>query len=111
MTESEFLVLAKSRYSKIASLKEEESFYEYEKQFEELWLELGKEVFEKSISEVGADRRKKKLNSRLGQIEISKSHPWSEGLQELQISPYLQELQVYAGQNDNYEAGADQLEK
>lgn len=60
MTETDFLALAKSKYTEIASLKEEESFYEYEKQFESLWLELGKEVFEKSISEVGSDRRKKK---------------------------------------------------
>lgn len=61
MTESDFLHLAKSKYLEIASLKSEESFYEYEKQFEELWLELGKEVFEKSISDVGVDRRKKKV--------------------------------------------------
>jgi len=60
MTSSEFLKIAESKYSKIASLKEAESFYEYEKQFEEVWLELGKEVFEKNISETGKDRRKKK---------------------------------------------------
>ena len=51
------------------------------------------------------------MKSRLGQIEICKSHPWSAGLNEMQISPYLQELQAYAGQNDNYEAAAEQLEK
>jgi len=60
MTKEDFLQLAETEYNKIASLKEEESFYEYEKQFESVWLDLGRKVFEKSISEVGADRRKKK---------------------------------------------------
>jgi len=54
---------------------------------------------------------KKKLNSRLGEIEISKSHPWSQELHDIQASPYLQELQAYAGQNDNYEAAAEYLQK
>lgn len=51
------------------------------------------------------------MSSRLGAISISKEHPWSKGLNELQISPYLQELQAYAGQDDNYEASAIALEK
>jgi hypothetical protein len=60
MTKEDFIKLAESEYNKIAALKEEASFYEYEKQFEEVWIELGRKVFEKSISEVGEDRRKKK---------------------------------------------------
>ena len=47
----------------------------------------------------------------MGEISISKEHPWSNGLNSIQISPYLQELQVYAGQSDNYEAATDTLEK
>ena len=60
MSEQEFVALAKAQYKEIASLKEETSFYEYEKQYEKIWIELGREVFEKSISKVGSDRRKKK---------------------------------------------------
>jgi len=60
MTKAEFVKLAEAEYSKIALLKEETSFYEYEKQFEQIWIDLGRNVFEKNISEVGEDRRKKK---------------------------------------------------
>ena len=61
MTKEEFVKIAEAEYKKIASLKEEDSFYEYEKQFEKIWIDLGKKVFEKNISEVGEDRRKKKV--------------------------------------------------
>lgn len=47
----------------------------------------------------------------MGKIEIDKIHPWSDGLNGFQISPYLQELQVYGGQSDNYTASAADLEK
>lgn len=47
----------------------------------------------------------------MGLISISKTHPWSDGLNGFQVSPYLQELQVYGGQSDNYTASVDQLEK
>lgn len=47
----------------------------------------------------------------MGQISISRKHPWSNGLNDIQISPYLQELQAYAGQDDNYESAATILEK
>lgn len=60
MTKDDFIKLAETEYNKIAALKEEDSFYEYEKQFEEVWIDFGRRVFEKSISEVGEDRRKKK---------------------------------------------------
>lgn len=60
MTKEDFIKLAEAEYEKIAALKEEDSFYEYEKQFEGIWIGLGRKVFERSISEVGEDRRKKK---------------------------------------------------
>ena len=60
MTKAEFLQLAEAEYDKLSSLKEEKSFYEYEKQFEAVWLDYGRKVLEKSISEVSQDRRKKK---------------------------------------------------
>lgn len=54
---------------------------------------------------------KKKLNSRFGEIEINKNHTWSNGLNGMQISPYLQELQAFSGQSDNYTLATEQLEK
>jgi len=59
MTKEEYLQLAAQRYDKLASLKEEKSFLEYEKQFDHLWTELGRDVLEQSIGEVPKDRRKK----------------------------------------------------
>lgn len=47
----------------------------------------------------------------MGRIALSKKHPWSDGLNGFQVSPYLQELQVYGGQSDNYTASVEQLEK
>ena len=55
--------------------------------------------------------KKKKINSRFGEVEINKSHRWSDGINGFQISPYLQELQAYAGQTDNYTASVSVLEK
>lgn len=59
-------------------------------------------------NQIGA---KKKIDSRFGQLEIHKSHAWSECLSGFQMTPYLQELQVYGGQADNYEASVRQMEK
>lgn len=60
MSEKEFIRLARQKYEKLEALKSEESFYEYEKSFDEMWVEFGRETLEKSIGEVGKDRRKKK---------------------------------------------------
>lgn len=59
MTREEFLALAESQWEAISSLKEEKSFYEYEKRFEGIWLNYGRAVLEKSISDPSADRKKK----------------------------------------------------
>lgn len=41
-------------------LQEEKSFYDYERKFDQIMVELGRELLESSISEVPEDRRKKK---------------------------------------------------
>jgi hypothetical protein len=60
MTKEEFLKLAASRYDQIKALQKHETFYGYEKEFEQIWLDLGKEVLEDSLGEVPEERRKKK---------------------------------------------------
>lgn len=40
--------------------------------------------------------------SRFGKIEIAKSHHFSDAVNGFQISPYMQEKMVYAGQSDCY---------
>jgi hypothetical protein len=60
MTESEFLALAQKRYSNLQALNKIDNFYDYEKEFESIWRDLGRSVLEANLSELSADRRKKK---------------------------------------------------
>ena len=62
--------MAALQYEEIKELEEETSFYEYEKRFEAIWLKYGQKTLEKSISKVPTGRRKKKINSRFGDLEI-----------------------------------------
>jgi hypothetical protein len=60
MTEATFMALAQKRYAALQALNKIDNFYDYEKEFELLWQELGREVLESNLSDVPADRRKKK---------------------------------------------------
>jgi len=60
------MLLAKERYSALQSLNEIDNFYDYEKEFESIWRDLGRAVLEANLSEVPADRRKKKHLPNLG---------------------------------------------
>lgn len=59
LSEQEYVDLARTKYQELKKLQEGKNFYEYEKRFDEIWIELGKKVLEKSISDVPGDRRKK----------------------------------------------------
>lgn len=59
-TEEEYMALARQKYQDLKALKNKPTFYDYEKSFEEIWQDLGRQVLEKSLSQVPADRRKKK---------------------------------------------------
>lgn len=48
------------RMEEIKNLKQSKSLYEHERDFEAIWIELGRAVFEKSIGAVKNNRRKKK---------------------------------------------------
>jgi uncharacterized membrane protein len=60
MTEEEFLALARQKYQELQQLKTKPTLYDYEKSFDEIWQELGRQVLEKNLSNVPVDRRKKK---------------------------------------------------
>jgi hypothetical protein len=60
MNEEEFLKLAKAKYAAIHALKDEPTLLDYEKGFVELWTELGRQVAQANLGEVGNDRRKKR---------------------------------------------------
>lgn len=60
MTEEEFLELASKSWKKIKSHKSQsDNLYDYEKGFDELWVEFGRRTLEGSIGEVSSNRRKK----------------------------------------------------
>jgi hypothetical protein len=67
--------LSAKTLSRTASLKEVDSFYDYEKELDKIWQDLGRAVLESNISEVPADRRKKTL-SKFGKISIKQSPPF-----------------------------------
>lgn len=60
ISKEKFIEMALARYDKVKSLEKIKSYYEYEKAFDELWTEYGREALEKSISQTPNDRRKKK---------------------------------------------------
>jgi hypothetical protein len=59
MTKDEFLVLATEKYESLQKLNAQTSFYDYEKGFDELWTDLGRQVLESNIGELPKDHRKK----------------------------------------------------
>ena len=61
MTKEEFLALAAEKWEEIEKKKESsDSFYDYEKGFDELWVEFGRRSLEDSLGKLSLDRRKKK---------------------------------------------------
>jgi hypothetical protein len=66
MTEANFIALAQKRYEALQALNKIDNFYDYEKEFESIWRDLGREVLESNLSAISADRRKKKHLPNLG---------------------------------------------
>ena len=60
MTKEEFVAMATQRYDELQALNKLDNFYDYEKQFVDIWKELGREVLQKNIGSLPADKRKKK---------------------------------------------------
>lgn len=61
MSREEYLAIASKRYDELQALNKIDNFYDYESEFAGIMKELSKEVLEKNLSELSADRRKKKL--------------------------------------------------
>lgn len=64
MSKEDYLALAASRWPELEALDQEKDFYEYEKRFEQIMLELSRAVLEAKISQPGKDRRKKTQSGR-----------------------------------------------
>lgn len=65
MTREKFLQLANARFDELQALNKIDNFYDYEKEFEHIWKDLGRAVLESNISRLPADRRKKKHSLHL----------------------------------------------
>jgi hypothetical protein len=63
MTKEEFLEKASKEWDKIKETrKNTDSFYDFEKTFDEIWVNLGREALEGSLEDKKSeDRRKKKI--------------------------------------------------
>jgi hypothetical protein len=60
MTKDEFLAIAGQRYEALQALNKLDNFYDYEKEFVSILDDLGRELLQKNIGELPADKRKKK---------------------------------------------------
>ena len=60
MTREEYLELCSKRYDELNALNKVDNFYDYESEFATIMKDLGKEVLQKQLSDLPADRRKKK---------------------------------------------------
>lgn len=65
MTREEMTAIVLARYEEFKKLEGAATFYDFEKEFERLWIELGRELMQASLGDAPAERRKKK-DSRPG---------------------------------------------
>ena len=65
MTKEEYLELCSKRYDELKALNKIDNFYDFESEFALIMKDLGKEVLEKQLSELPADRRKKNHSPNL----------------------------------------------
>ena len=59
MTKEEYLAIAANRYDELQALNRIDNFYDYESEFVNIMKDLGKEVLEKNLGDLSADKRKK----------------------------------------------------
>jgi hypothetical protein len=59
ISKEEFLALAEAQYAALAALEQSKNFYEHEKRFDQIWVGLGRQVLEGTISTVPENPRKK----------------------------------------------------
>ena len=65
MSKVEYLALAEPKYTELQALAAQPTFYDYEKSFEAIWTDLGRQVLDRNVGPVPADRRKKKDDDAL----------------------------------------------
>jgi hypothetical protein len=66
MSKEEYMELCSKRYDELQALNKIDNFYDYENEFATIMKALGKEVLQKQLSDVPADRRKKNSDTIWG---------------------------------------------
>lgn len=61
MTEEQFMALARQKWAELQAIKQEQSFYEFEQQFDGIVREFNRQMLEGTLGEVPRDHRKKKV--------------------------------------------------
>ncbi|MCY7351485.1 MAG: hypothetical protein LH606_12610 [Cytophagaceae bacterium] len=59
MTKEEFVALSLEKYEELQQLNQIGDFYTYEKTFERIWTEFGRQSLEKNIGELPLNAQKK----------------------------------------------------
>ena len=59
MEKAEFMQLVSQYWDRVQDLQDCTNFYDHEKQFDELWTQMGQDVLEKSINQPVDNYRKK----------------------------------------------------
>jgi hypothetical protein len=59
MTKEDFLAIAAQQYEKLRNLNQIDDFYTYEKEFERIWTEFGRQSLEKNIGKLPENPQKK----------------------------------------------------
>jgi hypothetical protein len=71
MTKEEYLALAMERYEELEQLKTADNFYDYEKGFDKIWQDLGRQYMESYLSETSnTGKTKKNANTLWGNKRI-----------------------------------------
>ncbi len=103
MTEEQFIALARQQWAELQAIKQEQSFYEFEQQFDGIVRDFNRQVLEGTIGEVPKDHRKKKLLSKYGKVEVANNHLFMEEVQGSPITPCLKKkTMVYLAQSELY---------
>lgn len=61
MTRQELHALVDAHYEPLAKLQEHYNFYDFEKDFDQIWTQLGQQVLQASVGEASQNPRKKTI--------------------------------------------------
>jgi len=65
--------IASKQWETLKNLEEEATFYDYEKKFDKMMIDFGQSLMNEQMKGKGTDRRKKKVKTRYGGINLSKT--------------------------------------